>query len=98
MKYHSKDFSPAKEYGHLMYQYKNGRVHVIRLRLFDNHNHNWIQDLIRVDINNDKTLWMCNDQCYDLNPYGDFYGKLNDYKRVWFNGVLIYKRPWWKFW
>lgn len=89
---------PATEYGQLITQYRNGRTHLAKVRLYDDHCYNWHQRLISVHGGEGKKLWSCTDQCYDLEAFNDFERDLDQFSKVWFNGVLIYKRPWWKFW
>ncbi len=86
----------SHDYGQLILQRRCGDVSVIRVRLYDDQRYNWHQHLITSYIEG-KKLHKITDQAYDLKAYNDYTGSLDDYKKVWFNGVLIYKRPWWKF-
>lgn len=89
---------PATEYGQLVTQEPCGRTQLIKVRLYDDHEYNWNTTLIGVYLSQSKQLHTITDQVYDLEATTDYTRDLNRYSKVWFNGVLIYKRPWWKFW
>lgn len=91
-------FNPAKEYGQLITMDRQGRVHLSKVRLYDDHNYNWHQTLISVRAGSNNKLWTCTDQTYDLKALSNYETDLKRFDKVWFNGVLIYERPWWKFW
>ena len=93
-----KNKEPAVKYGQLITQERNGRTHLSRIRLYDDHNYNWHQTLISVYVNSENKLWCCTDQVYDLEATSDYERSLKRFSKVWFNGVLIYKCPWWRFW
>ncbi len=92
MTYKSYTFEPATKYGILTLKYHKykGMVNIAKIRLFDNHQYNWHEGIIR-----NGMLTYHTDQTYDLeaNPSSS---KLSDYKEVYLDGVLLYKRPWWK--
>ena len=92
------DCEPAIEYGQLITQERNGRTHLTKVRLYDDHRYNWHQSLISVRVGEGNKLWSCTDQTYDLKALNNYERDLKRFSKVWFNGVLIYKRPWWKFW
>jgi len=77
--------SEAKEYGRLITM--RGRfVEVLRIRLYDNHQHNWHQNIISngmINIPTDQTAYYESNHQY----------KLNKYDEVWFEGVRIFKKP-----
>lgn len=93
-----KNKDPATEYGQIIVQERNGRTHLMKVRLYDNHCYNWHQTLISVRLGEAKKVWTCTDQSYDLEAFRDYEKDLKEFSKVWFNGVLIYKRAWWKFW
>lgn len=90
-------FEPAPEYGYYIIQRRSGDVFTMKVRLFDGHRYNWHQHLITKYVGEDKQLHTITDQVYDLEATSNYTQSLDDFKKVWFNGVLIYKRPWWKF-
>lgn len=92
------DCEQATEYGQYVIQRRNGDVFAMKVRLYDGQMYNWHQHLITKYIGQSKQLHSITDQVYDLEATSNYTRDLNDYRKVWFNGILIYKRPWWKFW
>jgi len=91
------DCEPATEYGQLIVQMKDGRTHLYRVRLYDGHNYNWITHLISPRTGK-LQLHTITDQVWDLEATANYTTDIDRFTKVWFNGVLIYKRPWYKFW
>lgn len=89
---------PATEYGQLITQERNGRTQLVRVRLYDDHRYNWNTNLVGIYLGQPKQLHCITDQVYDLEATANYTCDLKRFSKVWFNGVLIYKRPWWKFW
>ncbi len=80
------NFEPALEYGRLI-TIKDKIFCVSRIRLYDGHEYNWSQQLRWNDI-----LYAPTDQTHDLDS--DNHMKIDFYDEVWFDGVCIYKKPW----
>jgi hypothetical protein len=80
----------AIQYGTLIMKYNKSFVNISRIRLFDGHKYNWHDGIIR-----DGELVYHTDQTHDLGANPSV-SKLKDYKEVWLDGVLLYKRPWWR--
>ena len=85
-KYRNPDFKFATEYGRLI-TIKGSIASVSKIRLYDNHQYNWNQTL-----RNGRNLYKPTDQTYDIES--NFDCKLSFYDEVWFEGVCIYKKPW----
>lgn len=84
----SDDFEQAKQYG-IMITKRGKHVHAMRVRMFDGHYYNWSHHIVRGNV-----LYTPTDQTFDLEA--NYESELDYYDEVWFEGVLIYKKPWWK--
>ena len=83
-----KEIKQAKEYGRLITR-KCGVTNVARVRLYDGHMYNWCQRLVCNGVVSVPT-----DQTYDLDS--SFESEPHYYDEVWFEGVCIYKKPWYR--
>jgi hypothetical protein len=88
--YHSKDFKPATKYGTLILKHRNGIVNVQNIRLYDMQRYNWCERII-----GGGYLMYHTDQSYDLKATPSML-LLKEYITIHLDGVLLYKRPWWR--
>jgi hypothetical protein len=80
------DKDKATDYGRLMVR-KGHLVGVCKIRLYDGHEHNWYQRLVTGGV-----ITIPTDQTYNLDANID--SRPYYYDEVWFDGIRIYKKPW----
>lgn len=84
------DFEQAPAYGQLITTTTTEITNVFRIRLYEPEQYNFHTQLIH---SRDLYYRTDQDEALGANDRGE---PLNKFDKVWFNGVLIYSRPWWK--